>query len=173
MRSWSPGQWALRVLVVVGPLVALYARGLAAERPPAWVGLLLLLVAVGWALLPESVIGVAALLLVGWAWAAADPGGMPAAIVLAAVGMVVAHLAALVIGYGPPRLPVQPSVVRLWARRGAIVLLPTLPVWFVARLAGELPDSRTVWVLGLAVALSVVVVAVAALQALVSPGDES
>ncbi len=171
VRAWTRGQWALRVLIVLGPLVALYARGLAAGRPPLWAGLVLFLLSAGWALGPESVIGVVALLFVGWSWAAADPAGVPAAVLLAALGMVAAHLAALVVGYGPPRLPVPPSVVRLWARRGAIVLLPALPVWLVARLAGQLPDSRTVWVLGLAVAVSVVVVAVAALQALMARED--
>ena len=36
--------------------------------------------------------------------------------------MLAAHLAALVVSYGPPALPVAPGVVRLWAMRGLVVV---------------------------------------------------
>ena len=172
-RGWTPGQWAVRCVIVLGPLVALYARGLVINRPPLWLGILVLVVAMGWALLPESVVGVVALVLVAWAWAAGDPEGVPAAALVAAAAMVAAHVAALIAGYGPPRLPVAPGVVRLWAFRGVVVLAPAVLVWLLAQAVGELPDSSTVWVLGLAVAVSVVVVAVAVVQALTPQGDEA
>ncbi len=171
-RGWTPGQWAVRAVVVAGPLAALYARGLAVDAPPLWLGILVLLVSTGWALQPESVVGVVALMLVGWSWAAGDPDGVPAAALLAAAAMVAAHLAALVAGYGPPRLPVAPGVVRLWGVRGVLVLTPAALVWLVAQGVGQLPDSGTVWVVGLAVAVSVVVVAVAVVQTLMPQEDD-
>jgi hypothetical protein len=171
-RAWTPGQWALRAVILLGPLVALYSRGLAVERPPVWLGLLLLALAAGWAALPDSVVGAAALLLVGWAWAAGNPDGVPAAALLAAAAMVAAHVAALGAGYGPPRLPVAPGVARLWALRGLAVMAPAFLVWLVARGVDELPDSSTVWVIGLAIAVSVVVVAVAVVQVLMPQAED-
>jgi hypothetical protein len=169
-RGWSRGQWALRLVVLIGPMVALYARGPAFGSTPVWVAVLLAVLAGAWALAPESVVGVVVLLVVGWSWAASGEGRVPALVLVAALGMLAAHLAALVLGYGPARLPVPVAVARLWALRGALVLLSAPVVWLMARGVGELPDSSTVWVLGLGVALSVVIVAVAALQALMAAG---
>ncbi|MET0524586.1 MAG: hypothetical protein ABWZ91_07285 [Nocardioides sp.] len=148
-------------------MLALYARGLSSAAPPGgWGAALVLLLAVGWALFPESVVGGVALLVVGWTWSAGVAGGVPAAALGAAAAMLAAHLAAVVIGYGPARLPVPPGVARLWAVRGVVVFIPAVLVWLLARGVRELPDSSTVWVVGLGVAVSVTVVAAAVVQAL-------
>ena len=171
-RDWTLGQWVLRAVILLGPVAALYARGLGgADRPQVWLAALVLVLAAGWALLPESVIGVVALMVVGWNWAANAAGDVPASALLAAAAMVAAHLAALVVGYGPPRLPVAPGVARLWAIRGVVVFAPAVVVWLLARGVRELPDSSTVWVLGLGIAVSVMVVATAVVQALLPRGD--
>ncbi|MBF4766362.1 hypothetical protein ISU10_01115 [Nocardioides agariphilus] len=172
-RGGTRGQWALRAVIVAGTLAALYSRGLATSRPPVWLGVAALLLAAGWALFPESVVGAGVLLLVGWAWAASDPVGLPAAAIVAAAAMLAAHLAALILGYGPPRLPVAAGAVRLWAVRGLLLLVPAVLVWLVARGVEELPDSHTAWVLGLAVAVSVTVVAVAVIQALMPQAEDA
>ena len=171
-RAWTRGQWALRLVVVLGVVLALVARWPSLGAPPVWLAALVLVIAVGWALMPESVVGAVALVVVGLSWSAGSDGSLPAGALVAALGMLAAHLAALVVSYGPPALPVAPGVVRLWAMRG-LVLFATAPVvWALARGVRELPDSSTVWVLGVAVAASVVVVAAAATQAVMPQGDE-
>ena len=121
--------------------------------------------AVGWALFPESVVGAVTLLAVGFSWASSDVTEVPVAALVAALGMLAAHVAATSCSYGPARLPVDPGVARLWALRGAGVFGAAVLVWVLARAVAELPDSGSVWVVGLVVALSVLVVAAAAIQA--------
>jgi hypothetical protein len=164
-RGWTRGQWALRLVVVTGPLLALYARTPSLGAPRLWIVALVVALAVGWALVPESVVGAVALLVVGFSWASSDTVDVPVGALVAALGMLAAHLAALVSSYGPPRLPVDRGVARLWALRGAAVFAAAVLVWLLARVVADLPDSSSVWVVGLVVALSVLVVAAAALQA--------
>ena len=172
VRAWSRGQWAMRLLVVLGVVVALGARWPSLGAPPVWLTALVLVLAVGWALMPESVVGVVTLAVVGLSWSAGGDGDLPMGALVAAVGMLTAHLAALVVSYGPPALPVAPGVVRLWAARGLVVLATAPLVWALARGVRELPVSSTVWLLGVAVGASVVVVAVAATQAVTPQGRE-
>ena len=171
-RSWTLGQWVLRVVMVVGPLVALFARTPSLGAPPTWGVIVVLVLGVGWTLLPESVIGAVTLLAVGFSWASSGTTDVSAWVLVAALGLLAAHLAALVASYGPPRLPVDPGATRLWALRGAGLFGGAVAVWLVARAVAELPDSPTVWVVGLVVALSVVVVAAGAIQAATPQGDE-
>ena len=163
-RSWTAGQWVLRVVMVAGPLVALFARTPSLGAPPTWGVLVVLVLGIGWTLLPESVIGAVMLLGVGFSWASGDTTDVSAWVLVAALGLLAAHLSSLVASYGPPRLPVDPGVTRLWALRGAGLFGTAAAVWLVARVVADLPDSPTVWVLGLVVALSVVVVAAGAIQ---------
>jgi hypothetical protein len=166
LRGVTRGKWALRAVVVLGPLVAVLARTSPLGAPPVWLVVLVLALAAAWALAPESIVGVVTLLVVGLSWATGQDSAMPASAVMAALGMLAAHLAALVSSYGPARLPVDAGVVRLWLVRGAGVFVAAPVVWLLARVVRELPDSGTVWVLGLSVAVSVVLVAAAATQAL-------
>jgi hypothetical protein len=164
-RGWTRGQWALRLVIVLGPLVAVLARTPALGAPSPWFVALVLVLAAGWAVLPESVIGSVALLVVGLSWASQETATVPAGALLAAFGMIAAHVASLVASYGPPRLPVDPRVVRLWALRGLAVFGAGVLVFVLARTVARLPASASVWVVGLVVALSVIVVAAAAIQA--------
>ena len=110
--------------------------------------------------------------MVGLSWSSGPDGGLPAGAIVAALGMLAAHLAALVAAYGPPRLPVAPGVVRLWTLRGLGVFVTAPVVWMLARGVRELPGSGSVWLLGLAVAVSVVVVATVAAQTVMPEGDD-
>jgi hypothetical protein len=171
-RGWTPGQWALRLVIVLGVMVALYARVASLGAPPTWLAGLVLMLALGWSLMPESAVGTVALVVVGLSWSAGRDGGLPAGAMVAALGVLTAHLAALVLSYGPSVLPVAPGVVRLWTLRG-VALFATAPVvWLLARTVRGLPDSSTVWVLGVAVAASVAVVAAAATQAVMRQGHQ-
>jgi hypothetical protein len=170
-RGWTRGQWALRLVVVAGPLLALFARTPSLGAPPVWIVILVAALAIGWALMPESVVGAVALLVVGFSWASSDTVDVPVGALVAALAMLAAHLASLVSSYGPSRLPVNRGVVRLWALRGVALFSAAVLVWLLARGVSELPDSSSIWVLGLVVALSVLVVATAALQA-ANPREE-
>ena len=117
-------------------------------------------------------VGGVALLLVAFSWVAGTDGDLPSGAVLAAVAMLAAHLAALVASYGPDALPVSANVVRLWLWRGLGVALVAPLVWLAALAVREVPGSGTVWLLGLAVALSVTVVAAAATQ-VATPSEDS
>ncbi len=170
-RDWSRGQWLLRSVVLLGPLVALLVRW-PSDPPRLWQILVTAALAAGWAVAPESVVGAVTLLLVAFSWVTGTPGALPSGAVLAAVAMLAAHLAALVASYGPDALPVSANVVRLWLWRGLGVALVAPLVWLAALAVREVPGSGTVWLLGLAVALSVTIVAAAATQ-VATPPEES
>ena len=169
-RDWSRGQWLLRSVVLLGPLLALVARW-PSDPPRLWLILLTAALAAGWAVAPESVVGAVTLLVVGFSWVAGTTGDLPAGAVVAGVAMLAAHLAALVASYGPDTLPVSANVVRLWLWRGSGVALVAPLVWLAALAVRDVPGSGTVWLLGLAVALSVTVVAAAVTQAATSAED--
>jgi hypothetical protein len=164
-RGWSRGQWALRLVVVAGSALALFSRTPSLGAPQPWIAVIVVALAVGWALFPESVVGSVTLLAVGFSWASSDVTEVPVAALVASLGMLAAHVAAVVVSYGPARLPVDLRVARLWALRGGGAFGAAVLVWVLARTVADLPDSGSVWVLGLVVTLSVVVVAAAAIQA--------
>jgi len=173
-RDWGAGQWMLRLVVFLGPVAAVLVRGLAADLPPAWLVLLVVLLSAGWALAPESMVGAAVLLVAGFTWASGLKHGLPASVLLAAAAMLSAHVAAVLVSYGPPRLPVGSSMVRLWWRRAGLLFLAAPLVWLVGRAVARLPDGTSVaevWVAGLVVAVSVTVVGAAAVQAALPRDD--
>jgi hypothetical protein len=170
-REWSRGQWLVRAVVLLGPVVAVLARW-PTDPPQVWLVVLVGALATGWALVPESVVGAVVLVLVGFSWTTGIGGGLPLGALVAAAAMLAAHLAALVASYGPDALPPSPAVVRLWVRRGLAVVLAAPLVWLVARAVRELPVSETVWLLGMALALSVTVVACVATQVASPRADE-
>ncbi len=173
-RGWSAGQWALRAVVLLGPVVAVLVRWPVGGRPSGWLVLLTVGVALGWALAAESMAGAVALLVAGFSWAPVLDRGLPAVLLLAAAAMFAAHVAALLVSYGPGRLPVDRALALLWLRRAALAFLTAPAVWLVARSALRLPEreiASEVWVAGLVVALSVTLVAVAAVRAALPPED--
>jgi hypothetical protein len=159
IHNWTPGQWALRVTVVVGLMVALLATGLRGAWPAWWLVILVAGVAVGFSLLPEAPMGTVAtgLVLAWWGFAFRD-GPHPQAL-LAAAGLLIAHLAAVLASYGPRDLPLDPATVRLWAVRGALVFLAAPAVFAVATLLRGQPEPVGIWVAGLAAALVTTVTA--------------
>jgi len=171
-RGWTRGQWQLRALMVLGPLIAVFARWGSLGAPRPWLVGLVLVLAIGWALAPESVVGAVTLLVVGFSWASSEVTEAPLMALVAALGMLVGHLAALVASYGPPRLPIAPSVARLWAIRAAVVFVAAPLVWLLTAAVRDLPGSGTVWVAGLVVTLSVVLVAAVATQSAMPEGGQ-
>jgi hypothetical protein len=158
-HGWTPGQWALHGTVVAGLLVALLATGLRGAWPDWWLVVLVTGLAVGFSLLPESAMGtVATVLVLAW-WGLAFRGGPYAPALLAAAGLLAAHLAAVVASYGPRDLLLDPPTVRLWAVRGALVFLAAPAVFAVAVLLRGQPEPVGIWVAGLAAALVTTVAA--------------
>lgn len=150
--GWTPAQAALRITIVAGMMVALLATGLRGAWPAWWLVLLVAGLAVAFALLPEAPMGtVATGLVLAW-WGFAFRGGPYPEALLAAAGLLTAHVAAVVAGYGPRDLPPDPATVRLWAVRGAVVFLAAPTVFVVAALLAGQPEPGGIWVAGLAAA---------------------
>ncbi|MFL6001659.1 MAG: hypothetical protein ACJ72P_02520 [Nocardioides sp.] len=157
--GWTPAQAALRITIVAGMMVALLATGLRGAWPAWWLVLLVAGLAVAFALLPEAPMGtVATGLVLAW-WGFAFRGGPYPEALLAAAGLLTAHVAAVVAGYGPRDLPPDPATVRLWAVRGAVVFLAAPTVFVVAALLAGQPEPGGIWVAGLAAALVTTVAA--------------
>jgi hypothetical protein len=158
-RDWTPGLWALRVTVVAGLLVALLATGLRGVWPNWWLVALVAGLGVAFSLLPEAPVGTVAtgLVLAWWGFAFRD-GPHPQAL-LAAAGLLAAHVAAVLTGYGPRDLPLDPATARLWLVRGAAVFLAAPAVFVVATLLRGQPEPVGIWVAGLAAALVTTVAA--------------
>jgi hypothetical protein len=162
---WSTGQIVLRIAVGAGPVVAVSASGLDAELPPSWLLVLVLVLASGHAFLPESGLGTAGMLVVvGW-WGLgplAERAAPPASVVLAAVALITAHVAAVLVSYGPGDLPVDRSLLWTWLRRAALAATAAPVVWFVAVGVDGQPEPAGIWVAALVAATVAAVVASAA-----------
>jgi hypothetical protein len=92
-------------------------------------------------------------------WTLQLNGEVPSAILVAAAGLVVAHVAATILAYGPPSLEVDPRLTGLWTARGASAWLAALVVWTVARAYTGHGTPALFWLTGLATAVGASVVA--------------
>lgn len=162
---WSAGQVALRLTIAIAPVFAVSASGLDAGAPPIWLLLLVGVVSSGHAFLPESGLGTAAMLLVlgWWGLGPVADAGLPWSSVVAAVGLLAAHIAAVIVGYGPGDLPVDRALLWTWLGRAAVVSIAAPAVWLIAVGVEDQPEPTGIWVAGLVAATVAVVVASAAL----------
>ncbi|CAI9411081.1 hypothetical protein [Nocardioides sp. T2.26MG-1] len=162
--DWARSQLVLRALMLLGPVAALLASGPTGHAAPWWlVGVVAALAGV-WAWYTDVPFGAAPLLVViGW-WAAALGSTTSAWLLVAAAALLVAHVAAVLASYGPPAMPVDRAVTRLWVRRGALVLLTAPVAWGAARALRDQPEQPGIWVLGVAVACVATLIATAALR---------
>ncbi|MCW2794131.1 MAG: hypothetical protein JWO76_3229 [Nocardioides sp.] len=161
-RGFAAGQLVLRLLVLLGPLVALLATGLVGVVPAGWLVALVAVLSVAFAAMPDSPFGTAVMLVVLAWWGISLRDGLHPEAVLAAAGLVTAHVAAVLASYGPGSMPLDRGVVRLWAARGAAVLLAAPTVWVVAALLRDQPEAPGIWVAGLAAACAATLVAAVA-----------
>lgn len=169
LLEWPTSQLLARLLVLFGPSVALAAAVAADLAPPGWYSALVVALALGWALLPETVIGTLAMaLVVGW-WGAAGSGDLPGETIAAAAALLVAHVAATVISYGPPELALDRAVVRLWLTRGATLAAVAPLVWLLAALLRGQPEPPGVWI---AAMVAIVVAAAIAAVAFGAPQED-
>lgn len=139
----------LRALLLVLPCAAL---ALASPQGPHWAVVAGVLVSSAlWARTPDHAVGVLALVLVGGWWAAR--GVVDWRVPVVAVLLLLAHLAATVVSYGPPTMAVDRRLARLWLARGLLALVPVPVAWLAVR--GLDPALAPSWVWLLTGALTV------------------
>ena len=161
-----PGWWRaalLRAVVLLGPVVALLSTGPAGRWPSWWLVALTLALAGGFAAMPESALGTSVfwVVVVWWGFAIEQ---VPPEVVLAGTALLAAHLAALVLAYGPLQLPVDRGVLGLWAGRGMPLGLAVPVVWVLATAIEDRPAPPGIWLAGLAAGVVVCAVAAAAVS---------
>jgi hypothetical protein len=166
--GWPLSQLVARLLVLLGPLVGLVAAAAADLPPPGWVTALVVVLAVGWAFMPESLLGTLCLAMVLAWWGVADYRAVPAEALVAALGILVAHVAAVVTAYGPPEMAIDTPTARLWLTRGAAVFTTAPIVWMLAALMRDQPEPPGVWI---AAMVAVVVAAILATVAFAPPQE--
>jgi hypothetical protein len=164
LRTWPRSQRILRAVIAVGPVLALVASLPAGAHVWTFFFLLVFGLATGSALVTDSMMGMAAMLLAMFWWALAVPDPLSPWVLAGAAALLVTHVSSVLADYGPAALDVDPLLLRLWLRRTAIVL-PSAPVaWLVARLVDGAPDQPSIWVVGLAACLFAVVLAIVGLR---------
>ena len=159
LADLSRGQLVLRLLVLLGPVVAVLAAGPAGHWPPWWLLAAVLASSAGFAALPESPVGAGTMLLVVVWWAAGLDDGLHPMVLVAAAALLVTHVAATLASYGPPEMPLDADLARLWSARAVLLAVPVPLLWAAARgLRGD-PQQPGIWVLGVAATLAATVAA--------------
>jgi hypothetical protein len=159
MRGLTVTTWVLRVLAALGPVVALLAGVPQGYTPSTFMVVVVVVGGVLFALAPEHFVGAVVMGLVVLWWATEVGDAIPVSSVVAAAALLTAHVAATLLGLGPSRVVLDPSVVTQWARRALLVWLAALVVWLVADAFSGRPTPTTFWLAGLAAALVGAVVA--------------
>jgi hypothetical protein len=167
--EWSSSQLVARLLILVGPVVGIVAAAAAGAPSTGWAIALVLVLSFGWAFYPESSFGTMSLVVVLVWWGRADLEELPAEMLVAAFAVLVAHLAALLCGYGPPEMAIDGPTVRLWVNRGAAVFATAPVVWMLAALLRDQPEPPGVWIAGM---VAIVVAALVAAVAFGVPEEE-
>ena len=149
-RRIYPGldQLTLRTLVVLGAASTVVAAQEAGARVGPWEQGIVFGLAVITAVRPESVAGVGLLAAATYVWALA-PETLSPLVLVAAAGMILAHVSALVAAQGPARMAVDGAQVRRWAARGLLLWLVCAAVWGFSMAVADLSHGRLVYALGL------------------------
>jgi len=168
-RRIYPGldQVALRTMVVLGAVAVVTAAQAAGARLDSWEQGIVLGLALITAYRPESVTGVGLLAGSAYVWAL-TPETLSPLVLVAAAGMLLAHLAAQVAAQGPARMRVDGVQVRRWAARGLLLWLSAAVVWGLTVGVDDLPQRRLAYALGLTL---LTVIAVAATRLVRSRAD--
>ena len=160
--TWPVSQLVARLLMFLGPVGGLFAAVGAGIPPPGWFAALVVATAVGWAYFAESMLGTLCLALVLAWWGSAGLTDLPAEALVAALGLVVAHVAAIVASYGPPEMAVDGPAARLWVARVAAVFVAAPVVWLLADLLEGRPEPRGVWIAAMVALVAAAGIAAAA-----------
>jgi hypothetical protein len=161
LASESRPRLLLRGVILVAPVLALLAAR-PADLPNGWFVVLTVVLSVGFAAMPESALGTACLGLVVFWWVLAASNGVPIGAIPAALLLLAAHVASVLLSYGPPSLPIGTAVLSRWLRRGAGVAAAAPLVWLVAVAVDDQPEPPGIWISGMASAVVVCIVAATA-----------
>lgn len=154
IRRWTPGQWALRVLVVVASQVAIWLTATEGVTPRWGLVVLVLGLAVFGAVAPEAAGGtILMVVVVIWWGLSLRHEGLHPVVVVAAAALLVTHVGLLLAAYGPGEMPLQRSLVLLWLRRGLATFVLAPLVYLVAVAVDGEPAPTGVWAGGLVAAL--------------------
>ncbi|HEY3530252.1 MAG TPA: hypothetical protein VGK78_13990 [Nocardioides sp.] len=159
IRGAQRSVWVLRLVMVLGPAVALLAGEGAGYTPPTVLIVVVLLGALLAALRPEHLSVTVIMGLVVFWWALQLRSEMPGVVLVVAAGLMATHVAATLLSYGPPSLPLDPQLGLLWVARGALAWLAALVVWVVARVYTGHGTPSLFWLAGLAAVVVAAVVA--------------
>lgn len=157
----TPARVVLRGVVLVAPVLAMLAAR-PQDVPSGWFLALTVVLSIGFAAMPESALGTMCLGLVVLWWMLAAADGVPAGAVPAALLLLAAHVASVLLSYGPARLPVGAELLRRWLLRAAGVGVAAPLVWLVALAVDGRPEPPGIWVSGLVCAVVVCIVAAVA-----------
>jgi hypothetical protein len=162
-RGVMPSVWALRGVVAAGLLLALLAGIPEGYVPSIFVVVLVVIGVLVSATRPEQLaLSITMGIVVVW-WALHLHSAMPVGALVAAAALIAAHVAATLLGYGPPTLALDPQLGLLWATRAALTWTAALAVWVVARTYSGHGSPTLFWLAGLTAAVvGAVVAAVAA-----------
>ncbi len=158
-RLIYPGldQFMLRELIIIGAATAVVAAQAAGARPGPWHLVILLVLAVHTAARPDSIAGVGLLAGTAYTWTMTPETSSPLVLV-AAAGMVMVHVSALVAAQGPFRMRVDRMQVRRWTARALFLWLAAAAVWGLSVVLADLPPGRLAYASGLTL-LAVIAVA--------------
>jgi len=151
--------WVVRAVGMLGLMVGLLAGVPEGYTPSVAVVVVVLLGGVLTAFRPDHLGASMTMGVVLVWWAVQLHTEVPAGTLVAAAGLVTAHVAGTLLSYGPQFMPIPTEVVGLWAVRGLLVWLVAPVVWFVARVYADHATPTSYWLAGLATALVGAVVA--------------
>ena len=151
--------WVLRALVALSPLAALLCTAGAGEGAPGWLVVLVLVLGLGWAAFPESVAGAVVVAAVIVWWGIGLREGLDVWALPAAAALLAAHVAAVLLSYGPPQLQLDGPTFWLWVRRGALGYLAAPLAFGLAVWVRDEPAPAAMWAVGLAAALAAMLAA--------------
>lgn len=162
---WSPGQWSLRLVMALGPVLALATTGLAGTSPKLLLAVIVAGLAAAYAARPDGPFGIIAMVIVVAWWGFGLRDGLQPAALLATVLLFASHVAGLLVAYGPGELPIDRGLLLMWLRRSVLALLLAPALYLLATVLRGRPEVPGVWVAGLAVALVAVLLTTVAFSA--------
>jgi hypothetical protein len=121
--------------------------------------LTVLVFSLGWAAYPESAVGTTVMVLVVCWWGLGLRDSVNVWAIAASALLYGAHVAGTLASYGPPEMPLDGEVVRMWLRRTALTLFAAPVIYICVRWVRDIPEPAGVWVAGLAAALVVIAAA--------------
>ena len=155
----DPSVWVVRAVVVLGLMVGLLGGVPQGYTPSVAVVVVVLFGGLLAAFRPDHLgVSVTMGIVLVW-WAVQLHTQVPPTCLLAAAGLVTAHVACTLLTYGPRFMPIPADLVVVWVVRGFLVWLAAPVVWFVAEVYADHATPTTFWLAGLATALAGAVVA--------------